>query len=133
MLSTEAIKNIKKAREVFKAEYEERIHISLEAKIDELVEHALQNGESHIQINVSTLYNHIDKYRDEIVLGIKEDYEILEKDYADAVVDLTESDIKTQESILPFRKESAQIAMNDYAEKISLPATAEGYTLTITL
>ena len=133
MLSTEAIKNIKKAREVFKAEYEERIHISLEAKIDELVEHALQNGESRIQINVSTLYNHIDKYRDEIVLGIKEDYEILEKDYADAIVDLAESDIKTQESILPFRKESAQIAMNDYAQKISLPATAEGYTLTITL
>ena len=133
MLSTEAIKNIKKAREVFKAEYEERIHISLEAKIDELVEHALQNGESRIQINVSTLYNHIDKYRDEIVLGIKEDYEILEKDYADAIVDLAESDIKTQESILPFRKESAQIAMNDYAQKISLPATAEGYNLTITL
>lgn len=133
MLSTEAIKNIKKAREVFKAEYEEPIHISLEAKIDELVEHALQNGESRIQINVSTLYNHIDKYRDEIVLGIKEDYEILEKDYADAIVDLAESDIKTQESILPFRKESAQIAMNDYAQKISLPATAEGYNLTITL
>lgn len=133
MLTTEAIKNIKKAREVFKAEYEERIHISLEAKIDELVEHALQNGETRIQINVSTLYNHIDKCRDEIILDIKEDYQILEKDYAEAVVDLAESDIKTQESILPFRKESAQIAMNDYAQKISLPATAEGYTLTITL
>lgn len=133
MLSATEIKNIKKAREVFKAEYEERIHISLEAKIDDLVERALQNGETRIQINVSTLYNHIDKYRDEIILRIKEDYQILEKDYAEAVVDLAESDIKTQESILPFRKESAQIAMNDYAQKISLPATAEGYTLTITL
>ena len=146
MLSTTEIKNIKDARKAFRTEYAQRIHDSLESKIDELVQHALQNGETRVQINVSTLYNHIDKYQNSIILGIKEDYEVPDttdddefltekqkKAYALAVVDLAESDQKTQDSILPFRKESVRIAMEDYAQNVPLPANVEGYNVTITL
>lgn len=146
MLDATTIKNIKDARKVFRTEYEQRVHTSLETKIDEIVQLALQNGESHVKINTAELYNHIDKHRDEIILGIKEDYEMPDdddfdvaltqrqsEDYANAIVDLAEADQATQESILPYRKESVHIAMKNYANDVPLPATVEGFDLNITL
>ena len=145
MLDAKTIKNIKEARTVFRTEYEQRIQTSLETKIDELVQRALQNGESHVKINTGQLYNHIDKYRDDIILSIKEDYEMPDddfevaltprqsKDYADAIVDLAEADHTTQENILPYRKQSVKIAMENYANDVPLPATVKGFDLDITL